>query len=766
MTGNRAAGEQTGVTTSERPSANGAAPTADGPHEAPSLVAATPAPASLAEGVLAEEANRRAARHEGPELRAAVDAPLPGVGEEMALRDVLRRGGVSMVSVLFLLNLVDEFDKIAYALLGPDIQRSLGLSDTLLAVGGALGGFLVFAAAIPIGYLADRTRRVSLLGGLSGLWAVAAVGTGLVTSGWQLMLARIATGIGKANEGPVQKPLLADAYPLAGRTRIFAIHSAANPIGHCLAPLLAGAVAAIAGGVGGWRWAFIALAAPAVVLAALAFLLREPRRGANEQLAVLGELVSSEGELPISLGGAFARLKKVKTFHCFLVAFGVLGFGFVSAPIFLNLLLENRFGLDAWGRALVDTIIAAGGVTGTIIGGRYGERLFSRAPEKSVIAIGIAVAAFGIFQAVAVFMPTLTGYIAVSVVGSALTLGAFVPSYSIIAAVTPVRLRSMGFATVGIYLTLVGGVGGAIIAGALSDAFGEQMAIALTMPAAACLGGAMIVYGARHVRPDIAAAVADLQEEQEEAHRVASGHEVPILQVRHVDYSYGHVQVLFDVDLEVRRGEVVALLGTNGAGKSTLLRAISGLGMPDRGAVRFEGRTITYAEPVQRVGLGIVQVPGGRAIFPGLTVEENLLLGASSFIWDRPLVRERLDRVFSLFPIVEQRLEQSAGSLSGGEQQMLALARGMLLEPKLLLIDELSLGLAPVVVQQLLETVQRLKDEGVSMVIVEQSINVALALADRAVFMEKGRVRFEGKAADLAQRDDLVRAVFLGGEGG
>jgi ABC-type branched-subunit amino acid transport system ATPase component len=211
---------------------------------------------------------------------------------------------------------------------------------------------------------------------------------------------------------------------------------------------------------------------------------------------------------------------------------------------------------------------------------------------------------------------------------------------------------------------------------------------------------------------------------------------------------------------------VLALLGTNGAGKSTLLRAISGLGFADRGVVRLKGRTITFADPGTRVRLGVVQMPGGRSVFPSLSVAENLLAGAHSFVWDQPRVRARVDTVLALFPALADRLDQPAGTLSGGEQQMLGLASALLLEPKVLLIDELSLGLAPVIVQQLLEVVAQLRATGLTIVIVEQSINVALAVADRAVFMEKGQVRFEGPAADLLERDDLVRAVFLGTEGG
>ena len=269
----------------------------------------------------------------------------------------------------------------------------------------------------------------------------------------------------------------------------------------------------------------------------------------------------------------------------------------------------------------------------------------------------------------------------------------------------------------------------------------------------------------------------ELLEERAEHERIsAAGASAPVLQVRNLDFSYGPVQVLFDVSLEVARGEVLALLGTNGAGKSTLLRAVSGLGFPDRGVVRLNGRTVTYAEAEARFAAGIVQLRGGGGVFPDLTVRDNLRAALSRRTQAQGLdqpgrtaraeAEARADSAAELFPALADRLDVAAGDLSGGQQQMLALAMALAQEPEVLLIDELSLGLAPALVQELLEVVEGLRARGQTMVIVEQSLNVALAFADRAVFMEKGRVRFEGPAAELAERDDLVRAVFLGGEGG
>jgi len=238
---------------------------------------------------------------------------------------------------------------------------------------------------------------------------------------------------------------------------------------------------------------------------------------------------------------------------------------------------------------------------------------------------------------------------------------------------------------------------------------------------------------------------------------------VPALRVEALDFSYGQVQVLFGIDLTVEAGEAVALLGTNGAGKSTLLKAVCGLLRPSTGRVSLFGEDITTMGTDRRVAAGLVQVPGGRATFPSLTVEENLRAGAWTFRRRRALVAERLAEVLDLFPELGSRLDSVGGTLSGGQQQMLALGRALMLRPRLLLIDELSLGLAPVVVERLLETVRQLNADGTTVLLVEQSVNIALSLATTAYFLERGTVRFGGPAAELVDRDDLVRSVFLDG---
>ncbi|MDQ1689380.1 MAG: hypothetical protein QOK42_2355, partial [Frankiaceae bacterium] len=216
------------------------------------------------------------------------------------------------------------------------------------------------------------------------------------------------------------------------------------------------------------------------------------------------------------------------------------------------------------------------------------------------------------------------------------------------------------------------------------------------------------------------------------------------------------VQVLFGIDLDVAEGELIALLGTNGAGKSTLLRAITGLSEPSGGAVFIDGVEATHLPPHEVARLGVVFMPGGRGVFPTLTVQENLSLvsGASA---------DRLAEVYELFPQLAARKGQYAGNLSGGEQQMVALGQALLAKPRLLLVDELSLGLAPAVVEQLLQALAAIHAQGTTVILVEQSVDLALTVAQRAIFMEKGEIRFDGSAEELRRRPELLRSIYVKG---
>lgn len=233
-----------------------------------------------------------------------------------------------------------------------------------------------------------------------------------------------------------------------------------------------------------------------------------------------------------------------------------------------------------------------------------------------------------------------------------------------------------------------------------------------------------------------------------------------LLSIRDLSAGYGLVKVLQSVSLDVRPAEFLALVGSNGAGKTTLLRVLSGLLPAQEGVVEWAGQPIGASTPDAIFRLGIVQVPEGRQLFPRMSVQDNLLMGAYRRD-DKAGVRADLDKAYGLFPRMAERRRQLAGSMSGGEQQMCAMARALMARPRLLLVDEMSLGLAPIVVDQLMENLTTIRDQGVTILLVEQDIHLALAAADRAYVLETGRIVREGAARDLIEDPELKRA-YLG----
>ena len=233
-----------------------------------------------------------------------------------------------------------------------------------------------------------------------------------------------------------------------------------------------------------------------------------------------------------------------------------------------------------------------------------------------------------------------------------------------------------------------------------------------------------------------------------------------MFEVKEIDVFYGDAQALYGLSLQVREGEVVTLVGANGAGKTTALRAISGLRPVARGDIVFEGRSLLGVPAHRRAELGIALVPEGRELWPQLTVRENLELGAYGKAARRHL-SDSLERVYELFPVIRERSSQVAGSMSGGEQQMVAIARALMTRPRLLMLDEPSLGLAPVVVAQVFDTIRRLHAEGLTILLVEQNLKKALEMADRGYVVETGSISIEGTAADLLA-DPAIRSAYLG----
>ncbi len=235
-----------------------------------------------------------------------------------------------------------------------------------------------------------------------------------------------------------------------------------------------------------------------------------------------------------------------------------------------------------------------------------------------------------------------------------------------------------------------------------------------------------------------------------------------MLELKSIESYYGNIQALKGITLEVPEGGIVAILGANGAGKSTTLKTISGLIQPRRGQILFQRQPIDRREPHQIVRMGICQVPEGREIFMGLTVQENLKMGAFTRN-DAKAIQNDLERIYRSFPILKERARQQAGTLSGGEQQMLAIARGLMSDPKLMLLDEPSLGLAPLMVEEIFRIITEINQEGVTILLVEQNANIALQTAQYGYVMETGAVALHDSAENLIQ-NDYVRKVYLGAD--
>ncbi len=232
-----------------------------------------------------------------------------------------------------------------------------------------------------------------------------------------------------------------------------------------------------------------------------------------------------------------------------------------------------------------------------------------------------------------------------------------------------------------------------------------------------------------------------------------------MLEIRNLRAGYGQVQVLHGVDLDVGEGEIVALLGSNGAGKSTLNNNVSGIFRPFGGSIRLGGEDVTAARPEHMVDLGVIQVPEGRRVFPNLTVRENLELGG--YRRAKPRRAENLARVVEVFPRLAERFGQIAGTLSGGEQQMLAIGRGLMAEPRLLILDEPSLGLSPILVEEVFGLIRRLHEQGLAILLVEQNVFQSLEIADRAYVLENGAIVMSGAPADLIE-DAGLKKSYLG----
>jgi ABC-type branched-subunit amino acid transport system ATPase component/predicted MFS family arabinose efflux permease len=657
--------------------------------------------------------------------------------------------------ILFALNLVDEFDIAALGILGPNIRDAFNLNNAQLGTIRALPA--VVGLAIPfIGWLGDRSKRVRMVWVGAVVWGLFGFATGTATLVGLLVLYRIGSGTAKLVSGAVHPSLLTDYYPPAVRGRAFSFHRSADAWAAMLGPALAGLIAWQLG----WRYAFFILAAPTFVFAYLALRMREPARGETDDVTAAMQAIE---EPAVPFGRAVRWLYSVPTMKRIFLGSFCTGLGAVSFAVYSSVFLDDVFHVSELGRGVIASAIAPMGLVSVYAGGRITDRLVRTKTMADVTKFfGYSVTAIGLGLAVLAGAPNLPAYVAVAAVVTFFS-AFWVPAYlTIVSLVSPARIRTLGFSYAGFFLTL--GVISVPFIGAIADGPGIRWALFVSAIILA-IGGLVHASAARFAVADVNRSLSVLQTEVMLRNQRLQQGERSLLTVQSIDFAYEDTQVLFGVNFEVQQGELVALLGTNGAGKSTLLKVVSGLEHPRGGAIFFDGTDITHLEPEETAKLGIVLMPGGKSIFPTLTVRENLELAAWLYNDDRAYIDGARKRLFEIFPILGERLEQQAGSLSGGEQQMLSLGQAFISKPKLLMIDELSLGLAPVIVQQLLRIVEDIHQSGTTVVLVEQSVNVALTVAKHAYFMEKGEIRFNGSTDELLQRRDILRSVFLEGAG-
>ena len=636
---------------------------------------------------------------------------------------------------------------IVLILLAPEMAHTVGFSTSLVIAFVMLFQAVAALAAIPLVEDAVRHHRRGLLAVLgAAVCSLVVLGASLATASWQLAIACAAAGALSSTSLAYHAPLAAGTHPDEWLRRL-AVLQVFRALARVAPSVLVAAVIIQAGLT--WRAALLAAGLLGLLGAVGGSYLREPEvpAGGAGRITRLG---FAEGT---------ARLMAIAPVKRTLGAFIAIGLLTGTVQVYMLGELIDRWQLGLGTRSLALAGIEAAGVVGVVV--------VTRSAADAAARVGRAVRLL-LAVAAALALGALAPVPAVAVIAWALAAAAAAPLFPLITAATfehaPAELRTNLAALQGIAMTAGGGVAGIVVIAGIAGQYGAVAGTILV--ALAALVAARRLQG---VAPAFAAA-----EEPAGSTAIAAairlpvaagdGH-TPMLVCRNVDFAYGQVQVLFGVDFSVDEGEMVALLGTNGAGKSTLLKAISGVGLPSGGGIAFDGEDVTFMNSRRRVQRGISQMPGGRAVFGSLSVAENLRLFGYTLGGNRREVDRGIEESFAMFPRLAERRNQKASTLSGGEQQMLGLSQVLILRPRLVCIDELSLGLAPKVVGQLMSMVRTINQRGTAVVLVEQSVNIALRLVQHAYFMERGEVRFDGRARDLIERPDLLRSVFLQGAG-
>ena len=693
---------------------------------------------------------------------------------------------LALLTLIYMINVSDQFLLPA---MFPLLKREFGLSDTALGI--LSGSYLVSVTlfTVPFGILADRYNRTRIIAWGTTAWGITMIFTGLSTGFVMLLIGRMVLGMWDPCDNPTSQSLLADYYPVNQRSKVMGVYQAGQLAGFILLP-----IAGIMSQAWGWRATFYFFSLPAFVVAALAWQLHEPQRGVQDrkhQRLERDETRAVESEYDERQGlAAYTDLLKNRSYMAMLVSATLGSLFFGGLGVWTPTFLVRYHDLSIAAATSSIAVVAIGGLIGVIASGHVADYLVQAKHPSARIAVAGLSRVLAVPFFVFAFVIGYTTLTLLSLMVGAMFLVAGIPTTNAARAdVLHPSLRGRGSSLDAVAQGLASSAA-PIIIGVLSDATDLRTAFLVLTPLSAVSGLVLLTLGLASYGRDVKAVRRQVRREHfaslgadggdgddsdaaivvpedeltlAEAVKVWTPAEGPMLELKELDFSYGPIQVLFGVNLAIPEGGCHALVGRNGVGKTTLLSNIAGLLDGQSGQIFYRGQDLTGIPPDQRTKLGITLMAAGRSTFPSLSVRDNLWFGSYPFTGSEEISDHRAEAILEVFPPLKNRLDQKAGTLSGGEQQMVALGRALMAGPDLLLIDELSLGLAPTITGQLLDVVDQVLELGTTILMVEQSIGVALAVADTVFFMDQGTVEFLGDATAL-DADDLTRRLLEGRE--
>jgi len=672
-----------------------------------------------------------------------------------ARRRVLALSGVNASLALPLTTLL---------LLLPALSADKGWTTT--STGGALiaGALLAAILALPLSGRVRPAKRARTAVVIAFNAAVLGLFVNLLPAFFLFLILVLLRGAVIAQGASQWRTFAFDATVPEARARTFARTHIGTLLGTALGALLA--FAALAGPAIGSGQSLVISGVLAIVLSLFSLRLTDTPVGGVEPRRIqraMGHLDDPLAGLRPTWRDSYTRLMSISTIKYALTSYVAVGWCVGTALIVPVIRLAEARDLEVGAPGLIIAVSSLVIAVTIFLSSTGLEKNRRQSPEAlaAVVPLGLILGFVGLL---------LTG-IAGPALATGLSLagiGAYLAWIALDTTVLPViqpedRPAFVGLSTFSI---IGGGLSALLIVSFISSTGSAERASAIAFVVVALPGILFWRRSKKLIRVsglDLDKRLGADEDAQEFDEAVNESGSAPAISARNINFSYGSVQVLFDVSIRIEEGEMVALLGPNGVGKTTLLRVLSGLERPQLGTIRLGGIDVTDVPSSKRVAMGISQIVGGNAVFGSMTVYENLQMYGFSTGRDRATIMQGIDRAFEIFPTLADRRNQLGSTLSGGEQQMLGLSKALITRPKLLVVDEFSLGLAPIIVGELLVMVRQLNQTGTAILVVEQSVNVALNLVDRCYFMEKGQMVYEGRSADLLAQPELVQALSLGG---